>query len=191
MTDPEDRTELLHRLRAISDPVRIDLVDVLMSGPPATSTQLGRMVPAAKGGMRWHLKQLDEAGFVQAMPGTDPVVWEATRQPVAWSADEKDPAVLLAVAEFDRVRTDRRRQRLAQWSDARYDRPWSGTAWPEASISRDWTIPNVGVEDLERLDERIVEVLREFRDEVEAAGNDSGETVFVTVGAFPWRPPGR
>lgn len=128
---------------------------------------------------------------MRALPDTDPVAWEATRQPVSWSADETDPEVLLAVAEFDRVCTDRRRQRLAQWSDARYERPWTGTDWPEASISRDWTIPNVRVEDLERLDKQIVKVLQEFRQQVEAAGNESGETVFVTVGAFPWRPPGR
>lgn len=191
MTTAEERDELLLRLRAISDPVRIDIIDVLMAGTSATRTELGRMVPVAKGGMRWHLKKLEEAGFIVAVPGTDPEEWAATRMPVAWSADEVDPEVVRAVAEFDRVRTDRRRRRLADWADQRYERPWAGTAWPEASISRDWVIPGATVEDLERLDQRITQVIGEFREQVKAAENDGGETIFLTVGAFPWRPPKR
>lgn len=191
MTAAEERDELLVRLRAISDPVRIDIIDALMAGASATRTELGRMVPVAKGGMRWHLKKLEEAGFIVAVPGTDPEEWAATRMPVAWSADEVDPEVVRAVAEFDRVRTDRRRRRLADWADQRYERPWAGTAWPEASISRDWVIPGATVEDLERLDQRITQVIGEFREQVQAAENDGGETIFLTVGAFPWRPPKR
>lgn len=191
MTSSEERAELLRRLHAISDPVRIDIIDVLMAGTSATRTELGRMVPVAKGGMRWHLKKLEEAGFIVAVPDTEPVQWAATRTPVAWSADEVDAEVVRAVAEFDRVRTDRRRRRLADWSDQRYERPWAGTAWPEASISRDWVIPGATVEDLERLDEQISHLIGEFREQVQASKNDDGETIFLTVGAFPWRPPKR
>lgn len=183
------KSTFLERIEVISVPARVELVDALTVVGSASTTELGRMVPEAKAAIRWHVARLQEAGFIRQKPGAKKGVWEPAETKMAWSPDDaEDPDVTLALQELERVLTDRRRRRLGEWALARWERPWAQTEWAEAAISRDYIQPAATTEDLEWLDERIVKLMTQFRARVARDAEVASEPVFVTFGAFPWRP---
>lgn len=185
-----EKATFMERIEVISFPARVELVDALTVVGSATTTQLGQMVPEAKAAIRWHVARLEEAGFIRQKEGAKPGVWEPAQTKMAWSPeDADDPDVTLALQELERVLTDRRRRRLGEWALARWERPWAGTDWADAAISRDYIHPGATAPDLMWLDERIVELMTEFRER--ATSGPEAEPVFITFGAFPWRPGGQ
>lgn len=193
--EAQDISNFLTQVRAIADPTRIDVVDALMVVGSATGTELGRMVPNAKSSMRWHLKQLEAGGFIEPVDrAAKPVVWRATEQKMRWTAEQaQDPQLQVEVQELERVLTDRRRRRIADWAEKSDGPAWAGTGWPEVYISRDYILHNVAPEDLEQLDEDLVSVVEAFRARLASQRSGShdvtrGEAVFLTLGGFPWQP---
>lgn len=180
----------LERIEVISVPARVRIIDVLTVVGSATATELGRMIPEAKSAMRWHIQRLEEAGFIRHQEGTKPAVWEPDETRMVWAPeDAEDPKAVLALQELERVFTDRRRQMLGEWALERWEKPWAGTPWAEAAISRDYILPAATAEDLEWLDEHVTALLSTFRDRIASHGteDEATEAVFLTVGAFPWR----
>jgi DNA-binding transcriptional ArsR family regulator len=59
-------------IRALAHPVRLDLLELLAAGGPATAAHCGRMLGESQASCSFHLRQLAKYGFVQdAGPGQD------------------------------------------------------------------------------------------------------------------------
>ncbi len=59
------------RLRALSHPVRIALLEHLASSGPATATECARFVEASPSACSWHLRALAKAGWIESLPSTN------------------------------------------------------------------------------------------------------------------------
>lgn len=192
MTASEGHKRLLERIEVISVPARVDLIDALVVAGSATSTELGRMVPEAKTAIRWHLSRLEDMDFIRRREdGGSRPVWEPNELQIDFSsADAKDSGVTLALQEFERVVTDRRKRRLGEWALGRWEKPWASTPWVDAAIGREYVLPAATAEDLDWLDGKVLELMAEFRTMVEPRQREDPDTegVFITLGAFPWRP---
>ena len=59
-------------IRALAHPLRLDLLELLGAGGPATAAQCGRVLGVSQASCSFHLRQLAKYGFVQdAGPGRD------------------------------------------------------------------------------------------------------------------------
>jgi DNA-binding transcriptional ArsR family regulator len=59
-------------IRALAHPLRLDLLQLLGAGGPATAAQCGRVLGASQASCSFHLRQLAKYGFVEdAGPGRD------------------------------------------------------------------------------------------------------------------------
>jgi DNA-binding transcriptional ArsR family regulator len=59
-------------IRALAHPLRLDLLQLLSAGGPATAAQCGRVLGASQASCSFHLRQLAKYGFVEdAGPGSD------------------------------------------------------------------------------------------------------------------------
>jgi DNA-binding transcriptional ArsR family regulator len=70
-------------IRALAYPLRLDLLQVLGSGGPATAAQCGRVLGVSQASCSFHLRQLAKYGFVEdAAPGRDrrERQWRVTQQ---------------------------------------------------------------------------------------------------------------
>lgn len=194
MTTSDAKQRFLERIEVISVPARADLLDALLVTGAATTTELGRMVPEAKSSMPWHMRRLEESGFVRRQDGSGTgrkAIWEPDDPRIEWSSDEvQDDEVTLAFQELERIVTDRRRRRLGEWALARWERPWAATPWSEAAIGRDYVLPAATADDLAWLDKEVVKLMGLFRTRVaDRQPNDPDtEALFISLGAFPWRP---
>ena len=56
-------------LRALSHPLRLELLDLLRFEGPSTATLLARRVGESSGATSYHLRQLARHGFVEEVPG--------------------------------------------------------------------------------------------------------------------------
>ena len=188
--DPSDQLRVLRRLRAVAaDPVRVDLLELLRLEGPMTYAELGRRIPAARRGLRAHLRGLLEGEWVYVVEGEGRnAVWAADSVGVRWTdtyAD--DPNVAQAVEDLWWGTMQRVIERLQSWYTQREQGQWS-RAWVEASIQRDysfWLTPT----DLDALDDEMAAVLERARARSDAnreklPGEDLG-AVFVTVAGFP------
>jgi DNA-binding transcriptional ArsR family regulator len=70
-------------IRALAHPLRLDLLQILGSGGPATAAHCGRVLGVSQASCSFHLRQLAKYGFVEeAGPGRDrrERQWRATQQ---------------------------------------------------------------------------------------------------------------
>jgi DNA-binding transcriptional ArsR family regulator len=70
-------------IRALAHPLRLDLLQLLGAGGPATAAQCGRVLGVSQASCSFHLRQLAKYGFVEdAGPGNDRRErrWRAARQ---------------------------------------------------------------------------------------------------------------
>jgi predicted ArsR family transcriptional regulator len=80
ITDPQ-------ALRALTHPLRLDLLELLTSRGPATAAQCGRLLGVSQASCSFHLRQLAKYGFVdEAEPGPD-------RRERKWTVIEPRPTI--------------------------------------------------------------------------------------------------
>lgn len=70
MSDPRVLPEESQRLRALSHPTRIAILNHLASVGSATATDCSRFVGASPSACSWHLRALEKAQWVETMPGS-------------------------------------------------------------------------------------------------------------------------
>ncbi|WP_295695133.1 helix-turn-helix domain-containing protein [Lapillicoccus sp.] len=199
---PTESQRRLRHLRAMSaDPARMDLFEALkVEGGPMSSAELGRRVPAARGGLQAHLRKLEEGEWVERVSGGGrQSVWQTRGGPIAWSeSDVVDPDVALAVEELYWVSLQRRINRIRRFDAERQTGEWP-EAWVEASIGHDYSLWLTAA-DLEDLEGELVSTIEKYRlralarqREVRAAAEKPdrprppAELVFVTISAFPMK----
>ncbi|MDT7805638.1 MAG: hypothetical protein QOI78_9071 [Actinomycetota bacterium] len=129
---PEPRTADLKALKALANPLRQRILELLTAGGPATSTTLAQQLGVTTGGTSYNLRVLAENGFVAEIPerahGRERW-WRAVEHDVRLPppGDQDDPAKA-AIGELHRLwlagdtelyeRFERERPALGEWADA-------------------------------------------------------------------------
>jgi DNA-binding transcriptional ArsR family regulator len=181
-------------LRAIAQPVRLRLYEVLVSEGPSTASRLSKYVPAASGSLSYHLRQLAEHGFIEPAPecGHDSRErwWKAVPGGMRWSPAElgDSPGAREAATAAQRVLVSRHVERLQHWIN---DGPqeWDDE-WQRAASSTD-AILRLSAPELTQLGTELDAVLKKWGDlsrgRSDAPDDSSGSAqVFVMLHAFPF-----
>jgi DNA-binding transcriptional ArsR family regulator len=172
----------LRSLRALAHPLRVEILQVLSSDGPSTSTRLAARIGVRSGSTSWHLTKLAEAGLVVEDPerGTLRERWWQAASPGWWM----DAAAYLGDegtnVEATLVLSSVIRQHL------RRAEQFLGEDWPE-EWRRAWILETalpmrLTPQRLTELGKRLRSVLRDFS----AYSNEvDAETVLVQVHGFP------
>jgi DNA-binding transcriptional ArsR family regulator len=137
-------------IRALAHPLRLDLIELLGTGGPATAARCGRRLGESQASCSFHLRQLAKYGFVEeAEPGPDrrERVWRLVDFDQSW---ESGPVT----DQLDRVFAQREADRIAGWTARRAAEP---AVWRELAFLGGATLPLTADE------------LREVRQQLRAA----------------------
>ena len=137
--EPAVRVTDVRALRALAHPLRSRLLGQLRLHGPATASQLGRAVGESSGSTSYHLRQLEQYGFVEEVEGQGTARerwWRARHRLTSWRADEIEAQE--GGAEVDdellRIQLDVRGRVLRAWQEQRRD---LGPAWTAAASLND------------------------------------------------------
>lgn len=131
MTLSRRRVTSAAALKALAHPLRLALLEVLVSDGPKTATQAALLVQDTPSNCSWHLRKLAEHGFVResSSGGGRARPWRAVGEGLTWDAAEADVepsaadeglADLMLDRELQRFRAARseRAREPPQWRDA-------------------------------------------------------------------------
>ena len=123
-------------LKALAHPLRVALLEVLVTDGPLTASQASAKVAASPSNCSWHLRKLAEHGFVRETRGRTgrQRPWQAVSEGLAWlddrSAEAADPSTRLAAEAVGDMLVERELQRLRAARAARESEP---AEWREAT----------------------------------------------------------
>jgi DNA-binding transcriptional ArsR family regulator len=104
-------------IRALAHPLRLDLLQLLGSGGPATAAQCGRVLGASQASCSFHLRQLAKYGFVEdAGPGRDrrERQWRITQQRLSIRSGADGDTVVRQ--QIERLVVEREMQAILDYS---------------------------------------------------------------------------
>ncbi|MBB6075958.1 ArsR/SmtB family transcription factor [Streptomyces paradoxus] len=192
MSEPENtpvRQLDARSLRGLAHPLRMQLLDALRFGGPATASQLAQKLGESSGATSYHLRQLAEYGFVEDAPergkGRERW-WKAAHHGIRFDDSlltDSDPVVRGAADLYlHEVATTQTRD-LSTWLGNRDSWPeeWS-TAWDMSSATLHLT-PELTRELIEKM-HTLVET---YRDRAAAEHAPGTEQVRIQTHAFPIR----
>src|SRR3954451_17844677 len=87
--EPAVQVTDVRALRALAHPLRSRLLGQLRTNGPATASQLGREVGESSGSTSYHLRQLEQYGFVEEIEGRGTARerwWRARHRMTSWEA---------------------------------------------------------------------------------------------------------
>ena len=141
-------------MRALTHPVRIALIEVLLGGGALTATEVGEQIGESATTCSFHLRQLAKYGFVEEAGGgrgrSRP--WRMTSTGLEFAGSYDDPGAQLAAQTLIRMIRDRQLGRYRTWLETRSAYP---KAWQRAAG------------DVEYLSFLTAAELRQVRDEVQ------------------------
>jgi DNA-binding transcriptional ArsR family regulator len=78
------------RLRALAHPIRLDLLERLLSDGPLTATQAGERIGQSSASASFHLRQLERYGFVEPVPDVAgrQKPWRLAIQTLSWYRED-------------------------------------------------------------------------------------------------------
>ncbi len=130
VTDPQ-------ALKALSHPLRLDLIELLGTLGPATAADCARQLGTSQASCSFHLRQLAKYGFVEQAPDSSDRrerPWQMTDVRQSWSsADSGAVGVALEHTFLQRELT-----RLQAWADQQMNEP---EAWQRATFVGGATLP--------------------------------------------------
>ena len=104
-------------IRALAHPLRLDLLQVLGSGGPATAARCGRVLGVSQASCSFHLRQLAKYGFVEdAGPGRDrrERQWRVTQQRLTVRSGTSGDAAVQQ--QLERLVVERELQAIVDYS---------------------------------------------------------------------------
>lgn len=183
------------QVRALSHPLRLRILDILVEQGPATSTTLARSLGESTAATSYHLRQLAQHGLIRELPergNRRDRWWEAVARSYGAKAPESDEArsatyeLAANVVEHDaqvvRAFLDNRESYPAHWQDA--------ALFTNASL---WATPD----ELRSLSRRVHGLFAEYRRLDPDDRPEGAERIYVVLRAVPWahrleqRPPDR
>ncbi|MDQ1019192.1 ArsR/SmtB family transcription factor [Streptomyces afghaniensis] len=192
MTDPQNpqvRQLDARSLRGLAHPLRMQLLDALRFGGPATASQLAAKLGESSGATSYHLRQLAEYGFIEDAPehgkGRERW-WKAVHHGLRFDdalLDDSDPTVRGAADLYlHEVATTQTRD-LSTWLGNR-------DSWPE-EWSRSWDMSSATLRLTPELTRELVEkmhaLVETYRDRAATEDTPGAEQVRLHTHAFPIR----
>ncbi|MFF7795044.1 helix-turn-helix domain-containing protein [Streptomyces sp. NPDC007991] len=192
MTEPQNpqvRQLDARSLRGLAHPLRMQLLDALRFGGPATASQLAAKLGESSGATSYHLRQLAEYGFVEDAPergkGRERW-WQAVHHGLRFDdalLNDSDPTVRGAADMYlHEVATTQTRE-LSTWLGNR-------DSWPE-EWSRSWDMSSATLRLTPELTRELVEkmhaLVETYRDRASAEDTPGSEQVRFHTHAFPIR----
>jgi DNA-binding transcriptional ArsR family regulator len=104
-------------IRALAHPLRLDLLQFLGAGGPATAAQCGRVLGASQASCSFHLRQLAKYGFVEdAGPGHDrrERQWRVAQAQLSVRVNSGDDSVIRQ--QIERLVVEREMQAILDYS---------------------------------------------------------------------------
>ncbi|MFJ9635731.1 ArsR/SmtB family transcription factor [Streptomyces sp. NPDC101178] len=192
--EPEQITDL-SRLKAFTNPLRMQLYRLLYAAGTATASQLAEQVDQAPSLVSYHLRKLAEHGFVAEASGhsTDGRErWWQVASEKGWGFRDADftgtPEGAAAVGAVLRSILDNRSAQYRTYLDQ--SAAW-GEEWTDAAFSSESLMTLTSAELTEMSDE-LQAITRRWRERGKAAreaGDTEGrEHVSVHLYGFPFRP---
>jgi DNA-binding transcriptional ArsR family regulator len=174
----------LEQLKALTHPLRVQLLRALRTDGPATASLLGRRLGESSGATSYHLRQLEKHGFVEEVPdsgnGRDRW-WRAAfrghRVEAAQWLDDPEAVAVLAGYEANVVDVQASLAREFVESQAEW-----GPEWVDAMALNDYRFRLTP-----RLLRRLVDVVHREIERFEKYESEDGEQVAVVFQAFPRR----
>ncbi|MGW0879569.1 ArsR/SmtB family transcription factor [Streptomyces sp. NPDC002671] len=174
-------------LKGLAHPLRMELLNALRRGGPATASQLAEKLGESSGATSYHLRQLAVYGFVEDAPeqgkGRERW-WQAADQGLSMSDDlisSPDPAVRGAADFFLHEALAAHHRELSTFMATRQD--WL-PKWSDASDMSDMTLrltPELAAE----LIQKMHALIDGYRDRVTDADTPDAEQVRVHTHLFP------
>jgi DNA-binding transcriptional ArsR family regulator len=131
------------QMRALTHPLRLQLLGLLREDGPATATSLADRLGVGTSLASYHLRQLAVHGFIEEAPELARDArerwWRALHERTSWSAVEwlDTPERSAAETAFSRVVAARFAASVEAWLDA--SPRWS-RAWVDATDMSDWLV---------------------------------------------------
>ncbi|WP_030241775.1 MULTISPECIES: ArsR/SmtB family transcription factor [unclassified Streptomyces] len=187
--NPQVRQLDARSLRGLAHPLRMQLLDALRFGGPATASQLAAKLGESSGATSYHLRQLAVYGFVEDAPergkGRERW-WKATHHGIRFDdalLTDSDPAVRGAADLYlHEVATTQTRD-LSTWLGNR-------DSWPE-EWSRVWDMSSATLRLTPELTQELVEKMHAlvdtYRDRAASEDTPGTEQVRLHTHAFPIR----
>ncbi|ARQ67991.1 winged helix-turn-helix domain-containing protein [Streptomyces marincola] len=185
----------LSRLKAFTNPLRMQLYRLLYAAGSATASQLADQVDQAPSLVSYHLRKLAEHGFVAEASGRSAdgrERWWQVATEEGWGFQSSDfsgtPEGAAVVGAVTRSILD---GRVAQYRAYLDQAPAWGKEWTDASFSAEWMLDLTPAE-LAELSDELRELSRRWRERgraARAAGDtEQRENVAVHLYGFPFRP---
>jgi DNA-binding transcriptional ArsR family regulator len=191
--EPERITDL-SRLKAFTNPLRLQLYRLLYAEGTATASQLAEQVDQAPSLVSYHLRKLAEHGFVTEASGQSAdgrERWWRVASEEGWSFRNSDfadtPEGVAAVGAATRSIIDIRMAQYRAYLDQ--TAAW-GKAWSDAAFSSEWMLDLTPAE-LAEMSGELQALARRWRERgkaAKAAGDtEDREHVSVHLYGFPFR----
>jgi DNA-binding transcriptional ArsR family regulator len=138
-------------MRALSHPVRLDLLDLLATRGPLTATEAAALLDQTPSNMSWHFRKLAEHGFVRQTRGRGRLrPWKIVAESLSFGEDAADPMAASALTDLALDREILRLRRALASVDV------EAPVWREATFvqqSRLWLTAAEAIELGEQLQE--------------------------------------
>lgn len=186
-TPPQLHSLDARSLRGLAHPMRMQLLNLLRRGGPATASQLAAKLGESSGATSYHLRQLASYGFVEDAPDRGKGRerwWQAVHEGVRFESallQDSDPEVRGAADLFLHEVANQHTQELATWLGTRDD--WS-QEWRDSSDMSDWTLhltPGAARE----LVEKMHDLVASYRTPASDPGSPETEQVRVHTHLMP------
>ncbi|MFE2944476.1 ArsR/SmtB family transcription factor [Streptomyces sp. NPDC059255] len=190
-----ERITDLSRLKAFTNPLRLQLYRALYAAGTATASHLAEQVDQAPSLVSYHLRKLAEHGFVTEASGRSAdgrERWWQVASEEGWGFRDSDfadtPEGAAAVGALTRGLLDIRTAQYRAYLDQ--TAAW-GPTWTDAAFSSEWLLDLTPAE-LAEMGEELQALSRRWRERGRAAGaagdTEGREHVSVHVYGFPFRP---
>lgn len=183
MTFPQPRRVTdVDALKALAHPLRVSLVNHLLSVGPRTASECAAEVGSSASNCSWHLRQLAKFGFVQRVEGTDgrERPWRATEVGFDFGAFDEDPAVRTQQDALTALQLNEDNRLLQRFLERQHELP---REWLEASSLHGYTL-TVTPEELTGLVGIVDDLLRPYLVPVRQDAPEGAAPVHFGVRAF-------
>ena len=177
-------------LRALTHPVRLQLIELLSVEGPMTATQAGERIGESPTTCSFHLRQLAKYGFVTEAGGgrgrSRP--WRMTSIGMRLTSNGEDPDFELAARALERLVHERQLARYQHWLETRATYP---PAWRDAA-SDSQLVFYLTADELKALNDELLALLvpRALERLEDPAKRPPGSTpVELLMFSFPTAPP--
>jgi len=183
------RSVTAREVRALAHPLRLDLLDCLLNGGPATASMLARELGESSGATSYHLRALAAADLISEdldrRKGRERWWKHRERLQLISTAPAEDAEYAAAIAQFESVMLQRDEDGLRRYLHGRGD---FTPEWQESAFIGGWGLYATR-EDVDELSQFVVSWLRAHRVPPEKRAKNA-TLIQLTYRALPQRPPG-